>query len=1252
MVRRWLKLTWAGFVILTISCALGLSALRVVLANLEPERPRIERWLSAYLGAPITIGRVATTWRRGLPVITGYDIRVNQPTAQADEALHFDAAEATIAPFLSLRKRHVEFAGLVLSGVRMAIERAPDGHFRVRGFRAGNAPFAQWLMRQQRLTVAKADVVVTDQRGIFAPLQINAATVVFSRDRAHTTVRGATARLDPLGAAIDFELQIPQHADAPFELRLASPALDVAAAVHALIPRIAPSQPLVGALKLALHWSELVPLQFTFALEPSTSAVTPLPTAKRSTVTVRGAGQWQTDALALNVTEFAIDTPPAPLDWRVGYAPAAHRLRLSADRMSLAAVKLIADWLPPDWLPAPAHITALDAHGELRELRVGVDRAAAAMGYASGRVDALTLATAPGSDLTGLTAGFAVNTSGGAVNAVNAEFVMHHPRLVAPLTVTKLTSALRWTNAADAPLHSSLELAAVVNDFPLQVTGSLERGDDTSPLVDLEVSLGTGDLTRFNEFMPREIMHPHGDHWLRTAFVSGVLKAGHLTLRGPLNAFPFDHNDGLFSADFNVEDVDLRYSEHWPLVAGVDSTLAFRGRHLSGELTRALFFDSPLRQAQYSIADIFSVEPILLVKGTVRATLTDALHVLRESPLHESALSELADLEIDGPFDLTLDMNLGLHVGGKHSVIGQITFDGNTLRSARHHVAIEDLKGDLGFTHEAWHGEALTANYRGEHVGLTVSGGIGDPNHDSEFRMTGTSDATQLLGHLAHYAPYVHHWLAINHQLDALHGAAPWQAVLTVPHAPDRPQQLVLESTLAGLEVALPWPFGKAAGAQQPLRIEATLGATEAHTTQLALGDGLHLMLEQIPADGESQVSRVDVALGPNTAALTHDGLYVHGDLDTLPLGEWAALMRDATLPTLSLPMAFEIKVANFRTLGQDFDHVTFNGHRDTVAWRVRVDSARAAGDVTIPIDLAQAPLTLNFDRLWLAAIKSDGEQSAVDPRRMPALVMACTSFKYQDLDLGQAAFATQRLADGLDLQSLLFQNPTFQMHATGRWTVTGANHESQFTIGLKGEALGPILQHFGYNAQAIDGGETQLDIEAAWHGTPADFTLDRLDGKLNLRVGKGRFLDIEPGSGRLFGLLSLQTLPRRLSFDFADLFEKGFVFDHIEGWFELQQGNAYTNSLYMEGPSAKVEISGRTGLAQQDYDQHAVVTPSLSKSIPLASAFFGPAGIGVGAAIYLGQKVFKSIPEQVDKFLQKRYSITGGWTNPKVERL
>ena len=111
-------------------------------------------------------------------------------------------------------------------------------------------------------------------------------------------------------------------------------------------------------------------------------------------------------------------------------------------------------------------------------------------------------------------------------------------------------------------------------------------------------------------------------------------------------------------------------------------------------------------------------------------------------------------------------------------------------------------------------------------------------------------------------------------------------------------------------------------------------------------------------------------------------------------------------------------------------------------------------------------------------------------------------------------------------------------------------------------------------------------------------------------------------------------------------------MFDTIDGVFVLENGNAYTNSLLMSGPSARVNISGRTGLAEQDYDQNIVVTPALSTSLPVAGALFGPIGVGAGAVVYLGQKMFKSIPEQIDKFLSRKYSVTGPWDDPSVERL
>jgi uncharacterized protein YhdP len=234
----------------------------------------------------------------------------------------------------------------------------------------------------------------------------------------------------------------------------------------------------------------------------------------------------------------------------------------------------------------------------------------------------------------------------------------------------------------------------------------------------------------------------------------------------------------------------------------------------------------------------------------------------------------------------------------------------------------------------------------------------------------------------------------------------------------------------------------------------------------------------------------------------------------------------------------------------------------------------------------------------------------------------------------------------------LAITNPAYQLTASGAWSLVRAQHHSALNLEIRSPKLAPMLASFGYAMAGVAGAPAVLGLTAQWPGMPTQFSLDSLTGQLKLHVEKGRMLDIEPGSGRFFGLLSVQMLPRRLTLDFADFFKKGFAFDRIDGTFDLEHGNAYTNSLIMAGPSATVKVSGRAGLAAQDYDQRAVVTPALASSLPWAGAFFGPAGIGVAAAIYLGEKAFTQIPAQVDRFLSRRYAIIGPWHDPKIERL
>ena len=137
----------------------------------------------------------------------------------------------------------------------------------------------------------------------------------------------------------------------------------------------------------------------------------------------------------------------------------------------------------------------------------------------------------------------------------------------------------------------------------------------------------------------------------------------------------------------------------------------------------------------------------------------------------------------------------------------------------------------------------------------------------------------------------------------------------------------------------------------------------------------------------------------------------------------------------------------------------------------------------------------------------------------------------------------------------------------------------------------------------------------------------------------------MEPGAGKLLGLLSITALPRRLALDFSDVFASGLSFDRLSGDYVLRDGDAFTNNLTLDGPTAKAVVVGRTGLGARDYDQTAVVTASIGNTLPVAGALAG--GPAVGAAVWLLSKMFQ---KPLNDLSQGYYRITGSWDDPLIE--
>ncbi|MBI3774639.1 MAG: TIGR02099 family protein, partial [Gammaproteobacteria bacterium] len=267
--------------------------------------------------------------------------------------------------------------------------------------------------------------------------------------------------------------------------------------------------------------------------------------------------------------------------------------------------------------------------------------------------------------------------------------------------------------------------------------------------------------------------------------------------------------------------------------------------------------------------------------------------------------------------------------------------------------------------------------------------------------------------------------------------------------------------------------------------------------------------------------------------------------------------------------------------------------------------------------------------------------------RQLPAVELKADNFVYGKVDFGRMQLRASKFAYGWRVDKLELNAPSTMVNGSGAWTYDGKQHQSRFDVDVLSEDVGVTMNTFGY-ANGIAGGTGHINLHAAWAAPLADAAPEKIDGKLTLDFKKGRMLELNPGAGRLFALLSIQALPRRLALDFSDLFSKGFAFDDIKGEFRLEHGEAYTSNLAMNGPAAKVRATGRVGLSAHDYDQHVHVIPDLTASVPALTAI-AAASPQIGVATYLLGKIFQT---QIDEAAGVDYTITGSWDSPQVERV
>jgi uncharacterized protein YhdP len=321
-------------------------------------------------------------------------------------------------------------------------------------------------------------------------------------------------------------------------------------------------------------------------------------------------------------------------------------------------------------------------------------------------------------------------------------------------------------------------------------------------------------------------------------------------------------------------------------------------------------------------------------------------------------------------------------------------------------------------------------------------------------------------------------------------------------------------------------------------------------------------------------------------------------------------------------------------------------------AWSLAVQSpAMQQGQIIIPTTKGQ-PVQASFQKIIIPADGTSQDYSSLKPTSLPALRLTVNNLQYGQKSLGKIQLQLTPVPKGIQITQLTLTTPTASLAANGGWWQEKQGDTSQ----LQGEFVSPdiasTLKSLDFPS-GLTAKQTRLRFNFTWPAPAYKFALNILSGNFDLLLQQGEFTDVgstsavKMGIGRLLNLLSLQSIERRLKLDFSDLTSRGFSFDKINGSFHLQNGNAYTQNASINGTIAQINIKGRIGLATEDYDLTASVTPDLTASLPLVVGLAtGPVGPIAGAATWVASKVFSGA---VNKITTDTYRMTGPWSKPNI---
>lgn len=1274
-VRHTRLFVQALFATVVILLGVGVGLVRLALPWIAAHPQHIAHYLSARMNRPVAVGHVDAVWEKTGPLLSLGDVRL-EPGKSGQHALVIPQAELKVDLFAWLHRGH-SLSEFRLVGLDLDLARDAAGNWLLSGLETNGDqnPDDNPLFDLGGLVLRNLHLRIDDAMSS-RHFDLASDEVRLINDgsvhRAGARIRSKNSDAPPIDVVVEYDSD-SGNADA----YVGGQNLDLAPLLHN-VP-LAGANVLSGKGRLQV-WSTWRNKHLTDArAEIDLNSVVleagqPVVVDEKNAIAPRSAfdriafgarwhkddSGWDADIADLVVSQQGIASAPAQFhaEHKSGDTDAAGSYAITGQRIDVSmpvAVAIISDAVPPalrSWL------YAANPDGIVENVALRFD---SANDYdVSANLDGLAwhpVAKIPGieglsgrllGDQDALTLRLPAHSAFGVQAPRVFRRLLQFSEFSGTIAAYRIDAApLVARDGADAPTRPSwrIETDALTFEgdrYGGELRGAVEIHDDGSrPALDVYAAVTHGEVPASHLFWAINVMQPPAVAWLDRGLDSGRIASGRAAFRGDLADWPFRNFAGRFEARADIDDLRLKYLGDWPAAEHVHALADFVNTGLHVDIDGGSIQNNKINNATGDITDYGEGQLDLSVNA--QGSGADLLNFVKATPLGSRFGAQLLGVDVGGEGKAEMKLSFPMKHNEQFKLSGSVNLTGADLSDSKYGLRLDKAAGRVRFSRDGFAADDLAATFEDQPAkfSLLVGAFTADARHALEANLTATAPARSVLAYAPVLQPY----------FDYVSGNAVWNAMFSVDGDTEKSgaQRLAITSNLRGVALSLPEPLRKDATSDLPLNV--TIGLPFAGgSLDMKLGDVMRLH-GRLPTLIDPFAANVVFGSGMPPTTLPPRGFLIGGDVPHLDLSGW---MRFATSGGAGgssdngMLAGVDLGTASLTAYERDFGEARFGLKSGTTGLDMTFKAALIDGSMHVPAtDLHKVGITAEFAKLhWPDLPESEtdnGGPSGENPTGLPPLHIHINDFHLGRANFGEATVESYPSAEGTHFEQVQTHSDNVEMRAHGDWTGHLGADISTFSIDFSARNLGRMLDAFG-NTGVVDGGATVAHIEGKWAGAPSSFALARLEGTLKVSIKEGRIPEVDPGAGRIFGLLNLAAIPRRLAFDFGDLFKSGYSFDSIEGLFSLTGGNAYTSDLLIKSPTADMKMTGRTGLKAKDWDQTVEVTPHVSATFAIGGGLIGgPIGAAAGM---LFQGVFRN---QIANVTRAEYKITGNWKDPTI---